>query len=74
MTSPTKILLLAAAIGLAACETDWPPPGTPMFQKGWSAGCDSGYADAGRDGEDLSYRRGAEYEQDAAYRAGWHDG
>ena len=45
-----------------------------MFQKGWSAGCDSGYADAGRDGEDLSYRRGAEYERDEAYRDGWHEG
>lgn len=59
---------------LAACQNGWPPPGSPMFQNGYAAGCDSGYSRAYRDGSELDYRRGPEYETDKDYKRGWDQG
>lgn len=69
----TGSLVLAAGL-LGACGNPLPPPGTPLYQSGWGAGCDSGYTDAGRDGYSQNYRKGAEYGTDPEYKRGWDEG
>lgn len=68
----TAFMLLVGL--LAGCQGGWPPPGSPLFQDGYAAGCDSGYAYAGRDGSDLDYRRGPEYKTNKDYKRGWDQG
>jgi len=69
----TASLLFVAGL-LGACGKPWPPPGTPLYQNGWAAGCDSGYTEAGRDGYSRNYRKGAEYGTESDYKQGWDEG
>ncbi len=76
-------LALSLALGaLAGCQGGGlanpavPPPGsTPAFSDGYVDGCYTGYADAGREGYQPSYRRdAARMQSDADYRQGFERG
>ncbi len=72
--SRTKFAAIFAIIAplIAACAAG--VPGSDAFRAGHRDGCVSGFADAGRAGYHLEYRREAErFEADTDYRDGWRE-
>ncbi len=68
----SAIRALGTAILLAGCAAE-APSASPAYRAGYDEGCESGHADAGREGYVVRYdakRLGAE----SAYREGWAHG
>ena len=70
---------IAILVGVAvACQPTGPgavPPGPPGFRTGYTDGCTSGYADAGRRGmEDVFVQNEGRFASDADYKEGWLQG
>ena len=65
---------LATLVQLSACAGSFPPPGPPAYQAGYSAGCYSGWAEAGREGaEPYVGKEMARYDGEADYKRGWDE-
>ncbi len=69
--------MLSAAVALAvvgalsACGPGGPPE-SAAYRRGWVEGCDSGYADAGREYYNSASRLDRDrHEADPEYRKGW---
>lgn len=71
MTKLSVLFLLSLAAALAGCDT-WPPGGPPNYRLGYSDGCWTGYAEAGRQTAFATKRN--LYGADADYKRGWHEG
>ncbi len=66
-----RIAAVAALVLLAACAGSY-PPGPPAYQAGYSAGCYTGWAEAGREGAGPYAGKEADrYSGEADYKRGW---
>lgn len=65
------IAAVAALVLLAACAGSF-PPGPPAYQAGYSAGCYTGWAEAGREGAGpYAGKEMVRYDGEADYKRGW---
>lgn len=76
---PATVSVRALAGALVLLAGAPPASAAPMmgssYREAYAQGCASGYADAGRDGFRLGYRKDVErYTADADYRRGWDEG
>lgn len=69
-----RALCLAAVLTAAACRL--PPPGTPNFQDGYTAGCNDAAVDApgGQTGQPTWMRDENRFTSQPDYKEGWQEG